>query len=105
MFIILHVTLLPENWVQLLVGYEPKDTAKSSWVKAQKDFVIWNKKREHLRYFPKQCLSEQQNWESFKLKVHAYSWGAGTVIQEEWDLSVLEWWRGNVSAELGPKSL
>ena len=44
MFIILQVTLLPENWVQLFVGYEPKDTAKSSQVKGQKDFVIWNKR-------------------------------------------------------------
>ena len=30
---------------------------------------------EHHGSFPKQCLPKQQNWGSFKLREHAYSWG------------------------------
>ena len=36
-------------------------------------FITFSKYRDHQRSFQKQCLLEQQNWGSFKLRVDAYS--------------------------------
>ena len=52
MFIILHVTLLPENWVQLLVGYEPKDTAKSKSERPE-GFCYLKQEKRTLKIFSK----------------------------------------------------
>ena len=36
--------------------------------------TICSRYGNHQGSFPKQCLSKQQNWGSFKLRVYAYSW-------------------------------
>ena len=52
--------MLPENRVCFLVDVKPNDTTKSK-SRRRKDFITCNKKGEHQRYFPKQCLSKKQN--------------------------------------------
>ena len=51
------------------MGVEPKDTTKPKI--RRKDLLSLAASKEGS--YPKQCLSEQQNWGSFKLRVYAYS--------------------------------
>ena len=82
------VNLLPENWAHLLVGVRPNDTTKPE-IKRREDSLLFQLRRTPV-IFPKAVSLEQQNWGSFKLRVHAYSWrGLG---------------KGEFSIALGPRS-
>ena len=82
------VLLLPPNWVCLLVGVKLKDTTKPNI--GRRMALPLAASKEKTGVFPKAVSPQQQNWGSFKLRVHAYSWRG---------LS-----RGEFSIELGPSS-
>ena len=63
--------LLPENWVHLSASIAKRHNQTKDQEK--EGFTTCSKSGEHQGSFPKQCLPKQQNWGSFKLRVHAYS--------------------------------
>jgi len=65
------VNLLPENWAHLLVGVRPNETRKPK-IERREDSLLFQVRRIAV-IFPKAVSPEQQNWSSFKLRVHAYS--------------------------------
>lgn len=64
--------LVTWNWVCCLVGIEPKVTNRPK--NGERENFTFNKWGEHWGSFPKQCLPKLQNWASFKLTIHTYSW-------------------------------
>ena len=67
------VSLLPKSWVCLLVGVQQKTHPSQ---RCGEERIYLQQVRRTQGSFPKQCHSEQQNWGTFKLRVHAYSEGA-----------------------------
>ena len=64
--------MLPENWVRLLVGVEPKDTTKAESGR-RKDLLLAASK-ENTRDLSQSSVSPNSKvGEVFKLRVHAYS--------------------------------
>ena len=53
--------VLPENWVSLFVGVEPKDTVKLKSKRRNDLFLAASKVNTVDRSFLKQCLPKQQN--------------------------------------------
>ena len=51
---------------------EPKDTTKPK-IGRKKDLLLVASKEDTTDFFPKHCLPEQENWRTFKLRVHAQS--------------------------------
>ena len=62
-----------KKWVCLLIGIKPKDTQPSHRWREGRIYYLQQVRRT-LGIFPKAISPQQQNWGSFKLRVHAYSW-------------------------------
>ena len=77
LYLVPNIFLIPKG------NYSPKTGFASWWVSSQihsqvkeqekEGFITCSKEGEPWGSFPKQCFPGQQNWGSFKLRVHAYS--------------------------------